>query len=114
MLCAPLHTIVDGGGKRNISYSQEAVQNIVALKYPWVFPVSGFPHLDSVMSALQLDAIQPVHVRCLFNTKKKLTRKWLAFVREWIYFYGTGRLSDNKVAQFLATVRELLLEEIKK
>jgi hypothetical protein len=114
ILCAPLYTIVDGGSKRNINYSKETVQNIVALKYPWVFPIPGFPYLNSVMNALRLDTIQPVHMRCLFNTKIKLTRKWLAFVREWIRFFGTGNLAANKIAQFLATARELLLDEIKK
>ena len=75
ILCAPLYTIEDSSGKSKIGYNPEAVQNIKALKYPWVFPIPGPPHLDSVMSALRLDDIQPVHMHRLFNTKKKLTRK---------------------------------------
>lgn len=114
VLCAPLYTLVDKDNILNLRYNAKAVYGIVALKYRSVFPVPTHPYLKSRICGLRLDRILPARINCLLRPETKVTNKWLAYIREWIRFYGTGRLSDNKIAEFLATSRELLLEELEK
>ena len=117
VLCAPLFTLIDSDDNYRTSYNYRAINNVAALKYSFIFPIPGQPFLDSKISGLRMDRIHSVHTNCLRRPNKKLTRRWLGFIREWIRFYGTGRLVGNtkvsgnkKIAEFLHVAREALLE----
>ncbi len=109
ILCAPLYTLVEKDGRIKPSYNPLAVQNIVALKYRRVFPLPGYSLLNSQISALRLDQVQPVRVKYLSKPIAKVGDKWLGFIREWIHFYGTGKLRNK----YLRDAREYLLDLMK-
>jgi hypothetical protein len=121
LLCAPLYTLVDKDNFLKISYNPTTIQEIVALKYRSVFPLPTYPCLDSRISALRFDLIQPVRNSSLSKPLGKVTDRWFAFICEWVRFYATGRLIDEnrsaekaEVGKTLHAARELLLEELKK
>ena len=117
VLCAPLFTLIDSYGAYRTSYNSSVIRNVTALKYSFVFPIPGQPYLNSKISGLRMDRIHSVHTNCLKISNKKITRRWLGFIREWVRFYGTGRLTgnakhsgNNKIAEYLQEARELLLD----
>ena len=115
VLCAPLYTLVDIDGNLRQSYNPNVIKGIVALKYSLAFPILTSPYMNSKISALMLNRIQPAQVCALSRPHLKVRNKWLAYIREWIRFYATGRLGEKKkpesketVAQFLDGVRAVL------
>ncbi|MBL7187137.1 MAG: hypothetical protein ISS70_12525 [Phycisphaerae bacterium] len=115
VLCAPLYTIVDEEGNVKTSYNEDVVRGIVALKYRSAFPIPTSPYMSSHVSALILDRIQPTQVRSLSCCGLRVRNKWLAYIREWVRFYATGRLGEEKksgtketLAQYLDGVRAVL------
>lgn len=121
VLCAPLYTLVDKDNILNPHYNAKAVYGIVALKYRSVFPVPTHPYLKSRICGLRLDRILSARINCLSRPKTKVTNNWLAYIREWIRFYATGKLvetqlstSRRKQTELLDTARTLLLEELSK
>lgn len=108
VLCAPLYTLVDEDGIMNSNYNKAAIDGITALKYRRVFPLPTHPFLKSQISALRLDQTQPVRAKYLSNPIAQVPNRWLGFIREWFYFYGTGKLRPK----LLETARLLLLEAV--
>lgn len=121
VLCAPLYTLVDEDNILNPGYNEKAIYGIVALKYRSVFPVPTHPYLKSQICSLRFDRILPARINCLSKLETKMNSKWLAYIREWIRFYATGKLvetqlpaSRRKHAELLNTARTLLMEELSK
>jgi hypothetical protein len=116
VLCAPLYTIVDEDNAIKQTYNARVVHEIAALKYREVFPIPSRP-LKAVMSALRLDRVQPFHVDALVPVELRLTRKWVAYVRDWVQFYAMGRLGASsakgeKRIALLGAARDLLMEAV--
>ena len=103
-------------------YNPQAIKGVVALKYPFAFPLPTHPYLKSRISAIRLDRIMPSRLNCLSKLKIKVSDRWLTYIYEWIHFYATGKLThkqkttDEKeeTAELLDTARSLLLEELDK
>lgn len=115
VLYAPLYTLVDEDGNVKRSYNSEAVRGIATLKYPSAFPVPTAPFIKSRISALMLNRIQPAQLRSLSCLRLRVRNRWLAYIREWVRFYATGRLGERKkpgakeaLAQYLDDVRAVL------
>ncbi len=121
ILCVPLYTLVDENNEVNRNYNPQAIQAITALQYRSIFPLPTSPYLKSKLCGLRLDRIQPTHINCLSEPLAQVTDRWFAFIWEWVHFYATGRLIDEKrsaekaeIGKTLYITRELLLEELNK
>jgi len=120
LLCAPLYTLIDKYNTLDSHYNPDVIRSIVALKYPFIFPLPTYPYLPSKICALRFDRIVPVRLNCLSKPSAKITDRWFTYIYEWIRFYATGKLIDTKatenrkVAELLHTARSLLLEESNK
>jgi hypothetical protein len=121
LLCAPLFTLVDKDNFLKPTYNPKTIDEIIALKYRSFFPLPTHPYLESRISGLRLDRIQPTRIECLSKPIAKVTDNWFAFIWEWIHFYVTGKLiDDNRLAEkveigkTLNAAREVFLEALSK